>query len=57
MLKLVLLSVCLALVAIPLWAARDPFPGRGLRRALLGVALFNLFYLVLVRVVVPRLAS
>lgn len=57
MAKLLLLSVCLALVAIPLWASRDPLPGRGLKRALLGVMLFNLFYVVLVRVVIPRVAS
>lgn len=52
--KLLLLSVCLALVGIPLWASRDSFPGRGLKRALLGVVVFNLFYMFLVRVVVPR---
>lgn len=57
MAKLLLLSVCLALVAIPLWAARDPFPGRGLKRAIIGVAAFNFLYLVLVRVVIPRVAS
>lgn len=54
MAKLLLLSVCLALVSIPLWSARDPHPGRGLKRALVFVALFNLFYVFLVRVVVPR---
>lgn len=54
MAKLLILSVCLALVGIPLWASRDPHPGRGLKRALLGVLLFNVFYVVLLRVVVPR---
>ena len=55
MLKLLLLSVCLALVGIPLWAARDAHPGRGLKRALVGVVMFNLLYVFLLRVVVPRL--
>lgn len=54
MAKLLILSVCLALVVIPLWAARDAHPARGLKRALLGVIAFNLFYLFLLRVVVPR---
>ena len=54
MAKLLILSVCLALVGIPLWASRDAHPGRGLKRALVGVIVFNLFYLVLLRVVVPR---
>jgi hypothetical protein len=52
--KLLLLSVCLALVGIPLFASRDPYPARGLKRALFGVMVFNLFYVFLVRVVVPR---
>lgn len=52
--KLILLSVCLALVSIPLWAASDRYPTRGLKRALWGILLFNLFYVFLVRVVVPR---
>lgn len=52
--KLLILSVCLALVGIPLFAARDPHPARGLKRALLGVVAFNVFYLFLLRVVVPR---
>jgi hypothetical protein len=54
MAKLLLLSVCIALVGIPLWVARSPHPGHGLKRALVGVMIFNLFYLVLVRVVIPR---
>jgi hypothetical protein len=53
--KLLLLSVCLALVMIPLWTARDPYPARGLKRAITGVVLFNLFYVVLLRVIVPLL--
>jgi hypothetical protein len=52
--KALILSVCLALVGVPLWAARDPHPGRGLKRALVGVALFNVFYVFILRVLVPR---
>ncbi len=55
MAKLVLLSVCIALVAIPLMVARDPHPARGLKRALFGVVAFNLVYVFVLRVVVPRL--
>lgn len=54
MAKAFLLSVCIAMVAIPLLTAKDPHPGRGLKRALYGVALFNLFYIFVVRVIVPR---
>ena len=54
MAKLLLLSVCLALVGIPLWASRDAHPARGLRRALIGLVLFNLVYVFLLRVVIPR---
>lgn len=53
--KLLILSVCLALLIIPLVTARDPHPGRGLKRALLGVVAFNLIYVVLLRVVYPRI--
>lgn len=53
--KFLLLSVCLALVGIPLWASRDANPARGLKRALIGVMLFNLLYVFLLRVVIPRL--
>ena len=54
MAKLLLLSVCLALVGIPLWASRDAHPARGLKRALIGLVLFNLVYVFLLRVVIPR---
>lgn len=54
MAKLILLSVCFALVSVPLMASRDAHPVRGLKRALLGVLLFNLFYVFLLRVVIPR---
>jgi len=53
--KLVLLSITLALVVIPIWAARQPHPLKGLRLALLGLFTFHLVYAFLLRVVVPRL--
>lgn len=53
--KLVLLSIVLGIIVIPIWAARQKHPLRGLRMALLGLASFHLFYAFLVRVVVPRL--
>ena len=53
--RLVLLSIVLGIVLIPIWAARQKHPLRGLRMALLGQATFHLFYAFLVRVVVPRL--
>lgn len=54
MAKLLLLSICLALVGVPLMTASDPYPVRGLKRALLGVLVFNLFYVFLLRIVLPR---
>jgi hypothetical protein len=53
--KLFILSVCIALVVIPLLASRDPHPVRGLKRAIAGVVVFNLFYIFILRVIVPRL--
>lgn len=53
--KLLLLSVALVLVAFPLLAARDPHPVRGMKKALAWVISFNLFFVFLLRVVIPRL--
>lgn len=53
--KFVYMSMLIALVAIPLVAARDPSPARGLRRAVLGVALFVAAYVFAIVYVVPRL--
>ena len=53
--KLVLLSVALVLVALPLLAARDHHPRRGLKKALAWIISFNLFYVFVLRVIVPRL--
>lgn len=53
--KLLLLSVLIALVALPVNAARARHPSRALKRALVGLALFNLFYVVGLRFIYPRL--
>ena len=53
--KLLLFSVIIMMVAIPVLAARDPNPKRGLKKALLLVFAFNLFYLFAVRYIYPRL--
>ncbi len=54
MAKALLLSICIAMVALPLVATRDRHVGRGLKRAVLGVVLFNFLYIVVLRVIVPR---
>ena len=48
-------SLILALLVIPLAAATDPRPLHGLKRALAWFAGFNLFYLLALRFVYPRL--
>ncbi len=49
------MSVVIALLALPILAARDPHPVRGLKRALASVMAFNLFFIFVLRVVVPRI--
>ena len=49
------MSVALALVALPLLAARDTQPKRGLKRALLYVVAFNACYVFFIRIVLPRI--
>jgi hypothetical protein len=53
--KLLLDSILFATVAIPLVCAREKNPGRGLRKAILYIAGFDLAYLVGVLFVYPRL--
>lgn len=50
-----LISVVVALLAIPLFAAHDVNHRRGLKRAIAGVAAFNLLYAFMLRFVFPRL--
>jgi hypothetical protein len=53
--KLLLFSVIIAMIAIPLVAAREKSPWRSLQRVLVFTLLFNLFYLFCVRFIYPRL--
>ncbi len=53
--KFVYTSLLMALVLIPMLGARDPNPARGLRRTIVGVALFVAAYVVAIVYVVPRL--
>jgi len=53
--KLLLLSVIVAMVAVPLAAARDPVPGRGLRKALAFTFACDVLYLLALRFLYPRL--
>ena len=48
--KLLLLSVVVALVAIPVLCAKDPNPRRGLKRALMLMGAYNVFYAVYLKV-------
>jgi hypothetical protein len=53
---LLLLSVVVSTLVFPLLASRDPNPKRGLKRALLAVVLFNLLYVIVLRLVYLELA-
>lgn len=54
--KLLLVSVIMAMVVVPILAARDKSPMRALRRTLLLIFIFNMLYLLAVRYVYPYLA-
>jgi hypothetical protein len=53
--KLLLVSILLANVAIPIWAARERNARRGLRKALVAMVVFDVAYLVGLLFVYPRL--
>lgn len=53
--KLVYYSLLIAMVAIPLVAARDRSAARGLRRAVVAFVLFVGAYVIAIVYVVPRL--
>lgn len=55
MAKLVLLSEMIALIAIPVLAARNRSARRGLQWTLLLFGCFSVFYVFLLRFVYPRL--
>lgn len=54
---LILLSIVLAGIALPVRAARDPDPRRGLRRAAYAMFLFTCCYVAGVLYVLPRILS
>jgi len=47
--KLLLISVIIASLAIPLWTARDANPRRGLTKAVVVTAAFDLLYLLAIK--------
>jgi len=53
--KLLLVSILVAVIVIPMRAARARSARLGLRKAVLWMLAFNLFYLFAVRVIYPRL--
>jgi hypothetical protein len=53
--KLLLISIVLATFVLPLRAARDPEPVRGLRRAVVGMAVFVFLYVLGIVYILPRL--
>ena len=52
---LILTSILIATIAIPLVAARDEDPRRGLRRAVVGFLAFESLYLIACLWIYPRL--
>ena len=55
MAKFVLLSVIIGSIAVPVFAAREANAMRGLKKTVLLLLAFNLFYLFAVRFIYPRL--
>jgi hypothetical protein len=53
--KLVLLSILIATIALPARAAREKNARRGLKKAVIYMMLFNLFYLFALRFLYGRL--
>jgi hypothetical protein len=53
--KLLLVSIMIMSIVIPARAAASNDPRRGLKKALLQMALFNLFYALAVTYLYPRL--
>jgi hypothetical protein len=53
--KLLLISIMLMSILIPARAAAEKDPRRGLKKALVAMALFNLFYALAVTYLYPRL--
>jgi hypothetical protein len=53
--KTILISIIAATILIPMWAARERGARRGLRKAIAGVVVFNVLYLLAVMFIYPRL--
>jgi hypothetical protein len=53
--KLLLLSVVVAMIAVPILTAGDPSAQRSVKRLLLLITAFNLFYLFALRFIYPHL--
>ena len=56
MAKLLLVSILIAMIALPALAARDPNAQRGLKKTLVWFLAFNVFYLFAIRYLYLRLA-
>lgn len=54
--KVLLLSIVIGIVVIPVVAARQAHPLKGLRFALLGLVLLFIGYAVFARFILPRIA-
>ncbi len=50
--KAILLSAVLAIIALPVIAAKEKNPRKGLKKAILYMAIFNLFYMLALRFIV-----
>jgi hypothetical protein len=50
--KSLMLSVVIAIVALPVWAAKEKNPRVGLKKALTYLVVFNLFYMLALRFLV-----
>ena len=55
--KALLLSVLIATVSIPVWAAQDKQPRRGYKKVLVGILAFNTLYMLGLRIIYPYIAS
>ncbi len=55
MARMLLISILVAIVALPVLAAREPRPGKALKKSLFYFIAFNLFYLFSVRYLYLRL--
>ena len=53
--KFLLFSIVIATVIVPFRAASDPSPGRALRKAVVSMLTFNLFYFFAILYLFPRL--